>query len=762
MAAGEAVESVAILTIRGVVQGVGFRPFVVRLARERGLTGQVQNEGGQVCVTAYGEAAALRAFRMAIEVQAPKASSIVSLDMRLTKLPAGETAPAVFVIAESSRAEGLSMPTPDIAMCDDCLRELFTAGDPRYRNPFISCTHCGPRFTILRDSPYDRQNTAMDRFPLCALCAAQYENPADRRCHAQTVCCNRCGPTLRWRGREAGEPTGEAALESAVRALRSGGIVAVKGIGGYHLVCDAMSSSAALALRVLKGRESKPFAVMFRSMEMLAEHCEADEAERALLLGPERPIVLLKRRGGSVIASEVYGTSPNLGAFLPYAPQQALLFQTLGPLVMTSANLSGLPIVIDDGEALRFPEKYAQCGGVLYHDRAILRRVDDSVAMVVQGKPVLLRRARGYVPLPIRFSGGDGPNVLALGAQQKSTICLSAGGQTYPSAEIGDLASEETIAVFRETAESMQALLNIVPEIAVCDLHPDYDSTRYAAETGLPIVKVQHHFAHIASVLAEGNRRGPVIGVAFDGTGYGPDNTVWGGEFLLASATEFTRVGHIRAIPFLGGDASVRQGWKSAACLLADAGLLSAGDDPRYPALLAALGGGLNIIRSSSMGRVFDGVSSLLNICHDSGYEGQGAIELENAAAAAESAEPAEPFPFGLDTDADGMLIVDLAPCIRELVWRRGAGERKEMLALRFHETICRVILDACLWLKKQYGLRTVTLSGGVFQNRILLTRTLPALENAGFEVLINRAVPSNDGGVSLGQAYIARHTQAE
>ena len=352
--------------------------------------------------------------------------------------------------------------------------------------------------------------------------------------------------------------------------------------------------------------------------------------------------------------------------------------------------------------------------------------------------------------------------MLALGAQQKSTICLSAGGQTYPSVEIGDLASEETMAAFRETAEGMQALLNIVPDIAVCDLHPDYDSARYAAETGLPMVKVQHHFAHIASVLAEGNRSGPVIGVAFDGTGYGPDNTVWGGEFLLASATEFTRVGHIRAIPFLGGDASVRQGWKSTACLLADAGLLSAGDDPRYPALLAALGGGLNVIRSSSMGRVFDGVSSLLNICHDSGYEGQCAIELENAAAAAESAEPPEPFPFGLDTDADGMLIVDLAPCIRELVSRRNAGERKETLALRFHVTVCRVILDACLQIKKRYGLRTVALSGGVFQNRILLTRTLPALENAGFEVLINRAVPSNDGGVSLGQAYIARHTQAE
>lgn len=763
MAAGEAVKSVAVLTIRGVVQGVGFRPFVARLARAYGLTGQVRNEGGQVRVTAYGEADVLWEFRKAIEENAPQASSIISLDIRLSVLTAGETAPADFVIAESSRADGLSMPTPDIAVCADCLRELFTEGDPRYRNPFISCTHCGPRFTILRELPYDRQNTSMDRFPLCALCATQYEDPADRRCHAQTVCCNRCGPTLRWRERDTdAKATGEAALQSAVRALKAGAIVAVKGIGGYHLACDAMDSSAVAALRALKGRENKPFAVLFGSMEALAEHCEADEAERKLLSGPERPIVLLKRRAASAIAREVYGTSPNLGAFLPYAPLQALLLEEISPLVMTSANLTGLPIVIDDSEALRFPAEHAQCAGVLYHDRAILRRVDDSVAMAVQGRPVLLRRARGYVPLPIPFSGDGGPKVLSLGAQQKSTICLSADGQTYLSAEIGDLSSEETTAVYRETIEAMQALLGIVPEIAVCDLHPDYDSARYAAETGLPVVKVQHHFAHIASVLAEGNRRGPVLGIAFDGTGYGPDGTVWGGEFLLASATEYTRVGHIKAIPFLGGDASVRQGWKSAACLLADAGLLRAGDDPRYPALLAALGGGLKVIRSSSMGRVFDGVSSLLDVCHDSGYEGQCAIELENAAAAAENAGSPEPFPFGLNTDAEGTLIADLAPCIRALVSRRGAGERKETLALRFHVTICRLILDACLRLRERYGLRTAALSGGVFQNRILLTQTIRALEGAGFEVLINRAVPPNDGGVSLGQAYIARHIQAK
>lgn len=764
MAAGKAVNSRATLTIRGVVQGVGFRPFVARLAKEHGLTGQVRNEGGQVRVTAYGKAPALRAFAGALEKSAPRASRIVSLDLLLEPLRADEAPPTAFTIAQSEEAEGLAMPTPDIAMCDDCLLELFAQDDPRYRNPFISCTHCGPRFTILRQLPYDRRHTVMDAFPLCGLCDAQYRRPADRRYHAQTVCCNGCGPTLRWRGWGGGaEATGEAALQNAIHALQTGGIVMVKGIGGYHLACDATRADAIDTLRVLKGRESKPFAVMFRTMDALAAHCATDEAERALLQVPERPIVLLKRLATSTIAANVYGTSPRLGAFLPYTPLQALLLANTEPLVMTSANPSGLPILMEDGEALRFAAEREPCVGVLYHDRPILRRVDDSVAMVVNGRTILLRRARGYVPLPLPFSGANSPALLALGAQQKSTVCLSTGGQMYPSTEIGDLDNLETMAVYRDTVRDMQALLVIRPEAAVCDMHPDYESTRFAEQCGLPVLKVQHHFAHIASVLAEAGERGPVIGVAFDGTGYGPDGTVWGGEFLIATATGYTRVAHIKAIPYLGGDASVRQGWKSAACLLHNAGVSCVGDDARSAAVCAALDAGMNAIRSSSMGRVFDGVSSLLGICHDSGYEGQGAIELENAAARVETMATADAFPFDIrEEDGGDALVIDLKPCVRALVQGRDTGEARDMLALRFHETVSRMVQRVCRMLRTRWGLCTVALSGGVFQNRILLVRTLALLKADGFEVLTNHDVPPNDGGIALGQAYAARRIWEE
>ena len=774
---GKAIILRATYTVSGVVQGVGFRPFVARLAQECGLTGQVQNEGGQVRIIAYGSKRALDAFANELKRRAPKESRILSFSKCLAPLPVGEMAPVGFVIAQSVNAQGLVAPTPDIAVCDDCLREMQTASDPRYRNPFISCTHCGPRYTILHRLPYDRQNTAMEGFSLCETCIAQYANPADRRCHAQTVCCNRCGPTLRWLGQNGSgavnsigaagalstvDATGEAALENAIRVLQIGGIIAVKGIGGYHLACDATQASAVAALRTLKGREGKPFAVMFASLGILQMHCFANGHERALLQSPQRPIVLLRRRKASVIAQEVYGSSPNLGAFLPYTPLQALLLAKTAPLVMTSANPSGLPILKDDAQALDFAAENPLCGGVLYHDRAIVRRVDDSVAMVVSGQPLLLRRARGYVPLPLPFAGANSAAVLALGAQQKSTVCLSAGEQMYLSTEIGDLNSLETMAVYRETIRDMQALFGIVPQTMVCDLHPGYDSTRFAMETGLPVLPVQHHFAHIASVLAEAGRQSPVIGVAFDGTGYGPDGTVWGGEFLIASATGYTRAAHIEALRYLGGDASVLQGWKSAASLLNGAGLLRAQADPRYPAVQSALHAGVNTIRSSSMGRVFDGVSSLIGICHESSYEGQCAIELENAATRAAKDVRAETFPFDIRTDTEGVLIISLAPCIRALVLRRDAGECKEILALCFHVTVCRIITETCIRLRDQYGLGTVALSGGVFQNRLLLAQTLCALANAGFETLINRAVPPNDGGISLGQAYIAHCIQTD
>ena len=744
------------LIATGVVQGVGFRPFVANLAREYGLAGHVRNEGGQVRIVAYGDRASLTCFANAVRAGAPAAGRVWGLEQRLESLPEGEMPPEVFTIEPSGDAAGILLPTPDIALCADCQREMDTPGDPRFQNPFISCAHCGPRFTIIDRLPYDRQNTAMAAFPLCDLCEAQYREPADRRYHAQTVCCNRCGPQLAWQERaEVGAATGDSALAAAARAIRRGGVIAVKGIGGFHLVCDALREDAVSALRILKSRESKPFAVMFGSMEGLREHCEASADEAALLTGPERPIVLLRRGKTSDVAPGVYGSSPYLGAFLPYTPLQRLLLRQAAPLVMTSANPSGLPILKDDADALAFMGANPLLEGVLYHDRAILRRADDSVLAAVRGEPLFFRRARGYVPLPVPLDAEIGPAVLALGAQMKNTVCLRRGRHLYPSAEIGDLDSMETVALYRETIEDMQALLAIRPEVAACDLHPGYESTRFALATGLPVVQVQHHFAHVASVLAETSRDGPVIGVAFDGTGYGSDGTVWGSEFLIASASGFERAAHLKPLRFVGSDESVRQCWKSAACLLYAAGLLDTSADERYPALKAALDGGFNTIVSSSMGRVFDGVSSLLGLCHRSDYDGQGAVELENAAAKAAENPAIGAFPFAVE-EACGKLTVDLSPCIRTLVACRDAGEDAGLLALRFHMTVCDMAAAVCGMLRRRFGLSTVALSGGVFQNRILLSRLLPMLEQAGFETLVNHLVPPGDGGISLGQAYVA------
>jgi len=755
---GKALIWKASLTIDGVVQGVGFRPFISRTARELGLGGNVRNEGGHVVVVAFGAKDTLLHLIETIETNAPKASKIVRIDRVLTPLPIDETTPDHFSIRPSGQATGTVLPTPDIAMCDDCLRELFTPGDARFHNPFISCAQCGPRYTILKQLPYDRQNTAMEGFPQCDLCAAQYKNPADRRYHAQTVCCNHCGPELRWHGRlDTLEATGSDALARAEQALVKGDIIAIKGIGGYHFACDATRGDTVTALRTLKGRESKPFAVMFSNLETLQNHCIANLQEQTLLTGPERPIVLLPQRSGMGIAKEVYTTSPYLGAFLPYTPLQHLLLRTISPLVMTSANPSSLPILIDDAEMLHFVTDHKCCAGVLYHNRDILRRLDDSVVSAVFGGTQFARRARGYVPLPIPIEKEDTLTVLALGAQQKNTICLSKGGQMYPSTEIGDLDQMETMAIYQDTIAEMETLLDIRPEIAVCDLHPEYESTRYAQEIGLPVLEVQHHFAHIASVLAEWGKTEPVIGVAFDGTGYGLDGTVWGGEFLIASPQGFTRVGHLKPIRFVGSDQSVRQGWKSAACILADAGLLNVTDDERYPALKAALDSGYNVIRSSSMGRMFDAVSSILGICHESTYEGQCAIELENAAACVQPDDTIAGFPFHLQIEATGV-VAHLAACFQQLMERRNAGEERNLLAMQFHFTICQLIVDTCVMLREQYGLTTVALSGGVFHNRILLTHLIPMLEQAGFKTLMNRLVPPGDGGISLGQAYIARN----
>ena len=747
----------ALIHIYGVVQGVGFRPFVARLAKEYKITGSVKNVLGHVVIEACADEGSMADFVKAIEARKPEGSRISGMQQHTQPWPEGEEYPGSFAILSSGQeGEGPVMPTPDLAVCKDCLRELHTPGDPRYLNPFISCTNCGPRYTIMRGIPYDRVNTAMDAFPMCPLCGAQYKDQEDRRYHAQTVCCNKCGPALSYLDRDA-KLSGGQALGSAITALLRQEIIAIKGIGGYHFACTPFHGDTVARLRSLKGRERKPFAVMFENLASLREYCFVSPLEEELLTSPARPIVLLARKP-SPISQAVYTTSPYIGAFLPYTPMQQLILSKTGPLIMTSANVTSLPIIKDDGEMLAFFKENQDLGGVLYHDREILRRLDDSVMQVVLAEAHMIRRARGYTPLFLHVQDGGLP-LLACGAQEKNAVCLYKDGFLYPSQEIGGLDSLETLDVYKETVLDSQSLLNITPKRIVCDLHPDYESTRYAQSLGLPVLQVQHHFAHIASVMAEHGLTEPVIGVSFDGTGYGIDGTVWGGEFLLTTPEGFTRAGHLKPVSMLGGDESVRQGWKSAACFKHNAGLSPA--DSRESLVYAALTQRVNTIKSSSMGRLFDGVSAILHICQESQYDGQCAIELENAAAGFDTQGQAvqEPFPYDIREEED-KYIVDFSPCVREIhcLFEMGAGTGE--LAYRFHITVCRMVVDMCERLAEKFGLRKIALGGGVFLNRILVENTVPALKRAGFEVYMNHMVSPGDGGLALGQAYIGLHSK--
>ncbi len=736
------------LRITGVVQGVGFRPHVARLARQMKIDGFVRNAGGEVYIVARGQAPALNCFCNALKNHPPAGSLIRTIERM--EHEASAPVPEGFSIEASEAAVGVAMPGPDIAMCEGCRTELFTPGNPRFHNPFISCTYCGPRFSILKALPYDRGNTSMEPFPLCPLCQQEYEEESDRRFHAQTVCCNACGPTLSGIARDGREETGDIALQRAVEALNSGGIVAIKGIGGYHLSCDAANAGAVKQLRALKGREEKPFAVMFASLDAIKAHCAISKEEEALLISPARPIVLLHRREGACpIAPGVYGASRYLGTFLPYTPLQHLLFEHTGPLVMTSANPSGLPIFYKDDTMRAYFEAHREIAYLLTHNRPIERMLDDSVVVVIGGRTQFVRRARGYVPLPAAQADHRG-SVIALGPHQKSNITIFSKEQLYPGAELGDLETEEMLHAYRNTAEELQCLLQAEPTHAVCDLHPGYASTGYAESLGLPLLRVQHHFAHIASVLAEHGVTKPVIGVAFDGTGYGTDGTVWGGECLIASPRGFYRAGHLQPVAYLGGDSSIRQGWKSAACLLYGANLPQR--DARGQLVEAALKKDVNAIRSSSMGRVFDAISALLGVCEDSRYEGQCAIELEAVAAR----YLGESLPFSYDImEEEGRQVVGLAPTFRALLLEREKGVDTALLAHRFHMTVADLIKEMCMRLREKTGIGDVALSGGVFHNRILLERSLALLQEAGFRVLTNMAVPPGDGGASLGQAYI-------
>ena len=770
------------MRVEGIVQGVGFRPFVYSLATSLGLGGLVGNDPGGVFAEVEGEPAAVRRFLVLLEQQAPplaRIDRVTTRDLRLTGSARFAIAPSEAGGPGAAAAVGRTLVSADTATCADCLAELADPADRRFGYPFINCTNCGPRFTIVRDVPYDRALTTMAGFDLCSLCAAEYRDPADRRFHAQPVCCPACGPRLRLLRRSGAQLPGHdeeaRPIEAAAAMLRAGRVLAVKGLGGYHLAVDAGCEAAAAALRERKHREDKPFAVMVADLPAARRLCEVDDVAAALLSSPRRPIVLLPRRAapddGAAVPSVAPSVAPGnrqLGVMLPYTPAHHLLLGALAaPIVLTSGNVSDEPIAYRDADAL---ERLAGIADAfLTHDRAIHIRTDDSVVRAFRGRESVLRRSRGYVPEPLPVPVTFRRPVLACGAELKSTFCLAAGGHAFVSHHIGDLENAETLRSFTEGIAHFRRLFDIEPQVVAHDLHPDYLSTKYAtgladarsADPGLAdaeLVGVQHHHAHIASCLADNGEAGPVIGVAFDGTGYGPDGTIWGGEFLVADLAGFDRAGHLDPVPMPGGAAAIRQPWRMAAAYLAAAYpagppeslAVAARNERSWAAVLTMARRGINAPLTSSAGRLFDAVAALLGVRDAISYEGQAAIELEQLADVGERgcyrAAVADGPPLRVaGADLVAVAAADLA-----------AGVSRPVIAARFHNGVAAAIEEACLALRDRHGLDTVALSGGVFQNLLLTDRVVAQLAGRGFRVLVHRRVPCNDGGISFGQAVVA------
>ncbi len=698
--------------MRGIVQGVGFRPFVYGLATRLGLAGFVLNDGDGVLIEAEGDDATLARFLRAIADEAPAIARVDAIDVSELP-PSGERGFRI----EASAPRGGSAPIPaDVATCDDCLRELSDPADRRYRYPFINCTQCGPRFTIVTGVPYDRPQTTMAGFPLCDDCRREYEDPADRRFHAEPIACPVCGPAL------------SLPVEQAVALLRDGKILAVKGLGGYHLACDAADEAVVSRLRARKHREDRPFALMTTRPELLAE---PEDEERRLLASRARPIVLLRRRAGAPIAPAVSRDTPWVGVMLPYTPLHHLLLEGFGgALVMTSGNRSDEPIVFDDAEARARLGEIADA--FVAHDRPIHRRCEDSV--VRSAFPI--RRSRGYAPASIRLPRVAPCPIVAAGAELKSTFCVARGQEAFLSPHLGDLDSEPAYRAFRTDLALYLEMLDVRPGAIAHDLHPEYLSTKWAVEQDAELVPVQHHHAHAAACLAEHGETGPALALVFDGTGLGTDGTLWGGELLRCDLTSFERVAHLAPIPLPGGEAAIREPWRIAAAALERCG--AAVPWARWELVRHALA--VNAPRSSGMGRLFDAVAAVLGVRDTVTYEGQAAIELEQLAGATE-ADPWE-WRFG---DSDGLI----ARCAEE----RAAGRDRSAVAASFHETVAEASAIACA---EAEGPRTVALSGGSFQNVRLLESATRRLEARGFRVLRHRVVPPNDGGVSFGQAAVA------
>lgn len=812
--------------VTGIVQGVGMRPFVYREAMAHGICGWVLNAGDGVHIEAHAPADALDAFVAALSEHAPAAARVEYVEVVDLAANGWDAAneQGFRIVASQDQTAHTTLVSPDIATCDDCLRELFDPADRRYHYPFINCTNCGPRFTIIRSLPYDRAATSMDRFPMCPECAAEYANPLDRRFHAQPDACFDCGPHITWREAVNGNACGnssatpavgttreasDAIIERCVELLASGGIVAIKGLGGFHLACDAANEQAVAELRRRKRRSNKPLAVMVRSLADTERLCHIDDAERDLLAGSIRPIVLLRRRtvsednGGSpdilALAPSVAHDLPELGVMLPYTPLQHLLLAAaeaygMYALVMTSGNLSEEPIETDDDLAWEHLVAAGIADALLGNDRAILSRYDDSVVRVVDGEVMPVRRARGYAPQPLPLPALDGaPScVLACGPQQKATIALTredanSEATCFVSQHIGDVENGETFDAWNAARTRLEDLFDLAPAALACDVHPSYLSGQWAREQArkcnLPLVEVQHHHAHIASVMAEAIAAGQlttdarVLGIAFDGTGAGTDGTIWGGEFLVVSLGGFERAAHLRTWALPGGAASVRDARRNAFALLSELGLL---EHPGAARLLDSLDEqtrsvtatmierGINSPRTSSMGRLFDAAAAILDICDKATYEGEPAIELEATAWRAFSSESACPtgnmasFSVTESSRPDDCHVLNSRPLFEALLEGIRTGVPAGKLALDFHVTIARSSARIANEICAREGIDTVALSGGVFMNRLLLQLLTHELKDAGLAVLVPHAVPVNDGCIAYGQAAIARARLAQ
>lgn len=749
------------IRVYGIVQGVGFRPFVSREASDLGLCGTVANKGSYVEIHAQGSEKAVEDLKKALESRPPERSVIMEMISAHLDEPPFDS----FEIIDSEKEKGDIFVSPDIAVCEKCKGELFDKTNRRYLHPFINCTQCGPRLTIMDSMPYDRERTTMADFPMCKDCEEEYTDPATRRYDAQPVCCNKCGPEVYIIG---SEKKGAQAITAAREAVMAGKIIAVKGIGGFHLCCDAKNEGAVKRLRELKNRPAKPLAVMLKDISAARRECNFGEVQEKLLTGWQKPIVLLDKKTNGSLCESVAPDNPTVGVMLPYAPLHLLLFdyddgvEMTDSLVMTSGNVRGAPICRNDEDALS--EIAGFCDLILSHNRRILIRSDDTVMDTFEGKPYIIRRSRGYAPLPVMTSCSDKGQTLAIGGELKNTFCIRKGSLYYLSSYVGDMADIRTVKALEESVKRMCELLEATPQNVVCDMHPKYNTVAFAEGLDLPLKKIQHHYAHILSCMAENDYSEKVIGVSYDGTGFGTDGTIWGGEILLCDRTGFERMGSIKPFMQVGGDLSSKEGWRIAAMIAGTAygerggeiceklGICTAKE---YKLLSIMAEKKVNAVSSTSAGRLFDAASAVLGIRRSSTFEGEASMALQFAAEkfSRESFGIYEPMEK-LTAEKEGRIMLCTQALIKRLCQGMQNGEDKNRLAYEFHSLLADMTAQACRTISERTGVKVCALSGGVFQNKLLLKMVKCRLEKMGLRVLIHSLVPANDGGIALGQAF--------